>query len=58
MLRKVPNAGRSRDIDLRPGLRSFRSGKYVIFYRINPAALRIIRVLHGKRDVRTLLTDL
>ena len=33
LLATYPYLGRSRDEDLRPGLRSFPSGEYVIIYR-------------------------
>ena len=34
LLASHPNMGRARDEDLRPGLRSFPLGAYVIIYRI------------------------
>jgi toxin ParE1/3/4 len=47
---QFPGLGRARD-DLRPGLRSFPSGKYVIFFRVGAdGRAQIVRVLHGKRD--------
>ena len=33
LLASYPNLGRARDEDLRPGLRSFPVGEYVIIYR-------------------------
>jgi toxin ParE1/3/4 len=45
-----PNMGRSRD-ELVEGLRSFPVGRYVIYYRIIPGGIEIVRVLHGARDV-------
>lgn len=42
--------GRPRD-DLRPGLRSFPVGNYVILYRIEDADVVILRVFHGSRDI-------
>ena len=42
--------GRSRD-DLRPGLRSFTVGEYVIFYIIEHEDVEILRVLHGRQDI-------
>jgi toxin ParE1/3/4 len=41
--------GRPRD-DLRQGLRSFVTGRYVVFYRISPDGIEILRALHGSRD--------
>ena len=46
-----PNIGRSRDEDLRPGLRSFPVGEYVIIYRIVNEDVQILRVLHGSRNM-------
>lgn len=48
-----PNMGRSRD-ELTEGLRSFPVGKYVIFYRVMPGGVEIIRVLHGSRDLNAI----
>jgi toxin ParE1/3/4 len=49
-----PRAGRCRD-DIRRELRSFAVGDYVIFYRIIKAGVRIMRVIHGRRDLPRLL---
>jgi toxin ParE1/3/4 len=45
-----PHLGRSRD-ELEEGLRSFPVGKYVVFYRVIPVGVEIVRVLHGSRDL-------
>ena len=45
-----PHIGRHRD-DLRPGLRSFPAGDYVILYRIDDDDVLILHVLHGARDI-------
>ena len=50
-----PNIGRARDEDLRPGLRSFPVGEYVIIYRIQDEDVLILRVLRGSRDIAALL---
>ena len=50
MLADSPLAGRSRD-ELAPGLRSFPTGSYLIFYRVIPDGVEIVRVLHGSRDI-------
>lgn len=55
VLSRFPEIGRSREEDLRPGLRSFSVGAYVIFYRIERAEALILRVLHGSRDLGPLL---
>ena len=49
-----PNIGRARDEDLRPGLRSFPVGEYVIVYRIQDEDVLILRVLRGSRDIGAL----
>lgn len=50
LLREFPAAGRARD-DLRPGLRTWPVGDYLIFYRVDPDALSILRIFHGSRDL-------
>jgi len=45
-----PYMGRSRD-DLRPGLRSFAAGEYLIFYRIEGSDVVVLRIVHGRRDI-------
>ena len=49
-----PYIGRRRD-DLRPHLRSFPVGEYLIFYRVENDNVRILRVAHGNRDIASLL---
>lgn len=49
-LAKQPLMGRARD-DLRPGLRSFPVGSYVIYYCNTPKLVEIARVLHGALDL-------
>jgi toxin ParE1/3/4 len=48
-----PRAGRRRE-ELRRGYRSFGAGDYVIFYRIVRADVVIQRILHGRRNIRSL----
>jgi len=50
-----PQMGRHRDEDLRPGLRSFPVGEYVVIYRIEEPDVLILHVLHGSRDLKALL---
>lgn len=50
LLATYPAAGRLRD-ELRPGVRSFPAGNYVIFYRLAGDMIEILRVLHGSRDI-------
>ncbi len=49
-LAQYPRMGRSRD-DLRPGLRSFAVGEYVIVYSIENEDVEILRVFHGRQDI-------
>jgi len=51
LLSDFPHAGRRRP-ELRPRLRSFAVGSYIIFYRPIRGGMELIRVLHGARDVR------
>jgi toxin ParE1/3/4 len=39
---------------LRPGLRTFPVGEYVIFYRIADEDVVILRVLRGSRNITAL----
>jgi toxin ParE1/3/4 len=48
------HVGRRRDEDLRPGLRSFAVGEYVIIYRIEGEDVLILRVMRGSRDIEAL----
>jgi toxin ParE1/3/4 len=48
--------GRRRDEDLRPGLRSFAVGEYVIIYRIEAEDVLILHVVRGSRDIQALLS--
>jgi toxin ParE1/3/4 len=53
MLANRPLLGERRE-DLRPNLRAFTVGRYVIYYRPSEDAIEVIRVLHSARDVRAL----
>jgi toxin ParE1/3/4 len=48
--------GRSR-LELAPDLRSFPVGQYVIFYLPLPKGVEIVRVLHGARDIESILQE-
>ena len=51
LLADNPFLGRARD-DLRPGLRSFPVGEYVIIYRITDGKdVVILHVVRGSRDI-------
>jgi toxin ParE1/3/4 len=54
LLARHPNIGRARDHDLRPGLRSFPVGEFVIIYRIEDADVLILHVVRGRRNIQAL----
>ncbi len=54
LVARHPFAGRLRN-ELRAGLRSFPIRSYVLFYRIDGENINILRVLHGQRDIETLI---
>ncbi len=45
-----PALGRKRD-EIRNDLRSFVKGSHTIFYRILKKHIRIVRILHGCKDI-------
>jgi toxin ParE1/3/4 len=49
-----PTMGTPRD-RFASGLRSFSVGNYLVFYRIGPDGIELVRVLHGARDLNSLL---
>jgi toxin ParE1/3/4 len=55
LLSTHPHIGRRRDEDLRPGLRSFPVGEYVIIYRVENDDVLILHIIRGSRDLETLL---
>jgi toxin ParE1/3/4 len=52
-LGEFPEIGQARP-DVGPGIRHWPVSVYLIFYRIDPDAVTIVRVLHGARDLPTL----
>ena len=48
--------GRRRS-DLREGLRTFPVGEYLIVYRIEEQEALILHVLHGRRDLQSILSS-
>jgi toxin ParE1/3/4 len=53
LLAANPMLGPARD-DIRPGLRYFVSGSWLILYRTVEDGVEIVRVVHGKRDLNGL----
>ncbi|WP_312421486.1 type II toxin-antitoxin system RelE/ParE family toxin [Epilithonimonas sp.] len=45
-----PQIGKKRD-EIKQGLYSFPKDNHIIFYRILVSHIRIVRVLHGSRDI-------
>jgi len=45
-----PFSGMARD-DIAAGIRHLVAGNYLILYRVLPAFVEIVRILHGKRKV-------
>ncbi len=56
LISNSPYIGRRRDDDLRPGGRSFPLSEYIIFYRVEDDFVRILRIVHGNRDIAALLS--
>ncbi|MBX3529837.1 MAG: type II toxin-antitoxin system RelE/ParE family toxin [Rhizobiaceae bacterium] len=52
----APRLGKLRP-DLQPGLRSIPFRNYVILYRVEDAAIRIERIIHGARDIDAVFED-
>lgn len=54
LLARFPNAGRSRDDELGAGRRSFPVRDYIIVYRVTGEDVLVLRVVHGRRDIKAL----
>jgi toxin ParE1/3/4 len=54
LLARHPHVGRLRD-DLRPGMRSFPVGRYIILYRVEDEDVLILNVVAADRDLNRLL---
>ena len=50
LLAQNPELGRTRN-EIKEGLRSIIKESHVVFYRLTDNQLRIVRILHGSRDV-------
>jgi toxin ParE1/3/4 len=51
-IQQQPGIGRRR-FDIEPGLRSYPSGKYALYYRVDESQefVAVVRILHGARDI-------
>src|SRR5438876_102834 len=56
LLGAYPRIGRRRD-DLRPGLRAFPVGDYLVLYRVEGNDVLIQRVVRSSRDIEALLRE-
>ena len=56
LLVKFPQIGRRRD-ELYPGLRSVPLEDYLIFYRLVPGEIEVMRVVGGYRDLEALFAE-
>lgn len=59
LLGTYPKSGRLREdlADLLPGARALPVGRYEILHRPAKGGVDILRVVHGRRDLRRLLTS-
>jgi toxin ParE1/3/4 len=55
-LARFPEMGRLR-LEIAPNLRSTLVHPYVLFYRIEGETVQIIRILHGRRDLRRIIQE-
>jgi toxin ParE1/3/4 len=55
-LAEFPELGSPRD-DLHPGLRLWPEGRYVILYLPTPTGVGVAHVVHGARDIESLLAQ-
>jgi toxin ParE1/3/4 len=53
-LAQFPEIGRSRP-EIAPNLRGTLVKSYVIFYRFEGGVVQILRILHGERDLRSIM---
>jgi toxin ParE1/3/4 len=53
---QFPEGGRLRE-ELSPGLRSFSVPPYVVFYRPHEDTIAVLRILHGRRDLKRIAFD-
>jgi toxin ParE1/3/4 len=52
----LPEIGRARE-ELAPGLRSIVIDRYVLFYRVTPNAVEVLRILDGARDFERVMKE-
>ncbi len=57
LLGRHPYLGRARGDEFGAGARSLAIGEYVIVYCVENGDVLILRVVHGRRDLESLLND-
>ena len=50
LISQNPELGRTRN-EIKEGLRSLVKESHVVFYRVTDSQIRIVRILHGSRDL-------
>ncbi len=53
---RFPETGRLRD-EISPGLRSFPVPPYVVFFRPLEDTILVLRIIHGRRDLKRFAFD-
>ncbi|MCY7345287.1 MAG: type II toxin-antitoxin system RelE/ParE family toxin [Pyrinomonadaceae bacterium] len=56
-LLNFPEMGKERN-DLLVGLRSFPTGKFIIFYQKTDLGIEIVRVFHSSRDIQQVFDEM
>lgn len=56
-LLNFPEMGKERN-DLLIGLRSFPTGKFIIFYQRTDLGIEIVRVVHSSRDIQQVFDEM
>lgn len=56
-LLNFPEMGKTRN-DLLLGLRSFPTGKYIIFYQEADFGIEVVRVIHSSRDIQQVFDEM
>jgi toxin ParE1/3/4 len=54
LLARHPYAGRSREHEFGPGMRSLAVSDYVIVYTLEHESVQVLRVVHGRRDLEAI----
>jgi len=55
-LARMPESGRSRE-SFSPGLRTGLVKGYLAFYRIEGDDIQILRILHGRREIKSIFRE-